>query len=111
MLAVLSIGALLFGFQAAITNIQTLPSDFFSGKTVGSLAGISGTSAVLGTIVCMQLVPVLTEGGNYTPFFVLAAALVPLVFLSLWLGGSVVPVKPQRAHAAHSTHSTDKEFQ
>jgi ACS family hexuronate transporter-like MFS transporter len=110
-LAVLSIGALLFGFQAAITNIQTLPSDFFSGKTVGSLAGISGTSAVLGTIVCMQLVPVLTEGGNYTPFFVLAAALVPLVFLSLWLGGSVVPVKPQRAHAAHSTHSTDKEFQ
>lgn len=94
LLAVLSIAVILFGFQAAITNIQTLPSDFFSGKTVGSLAGISGTSAVLGVIICMQLVPVLTAGGDYTPFFVLGAALVPLVFVSLWLGGTVEQVKP-----------------
>jgi len=109
LLAVLSIGVILFGFQAAISNIQTLPSDFFSGKTVGSLAGISGTSAVLGTIVCMQLVPLLTTGGNYTPFFVLAAGLVPLVFLSLWLGGRVAPVK---RHATHNPQpSTTKEFQ
>jgi ACS family hexuronate transporter-like MFS transporter len=113
MLAVLSIGVILFGFQAAISNIQTLPSDFFSGKTVGSLAGISGTSAVLGVIVCMQLVPELTAGGNYTPFFVLGAVLVPLVFLSLWLGGPVAPVKPRlRAGSAHDPqHSTNKEFQ
>jgi ACS family hexuronate transporter-like MFS transporter len=94
LLAVLSIAVILFGFQAAITNIQTLPSDFFSGKTVGSLAGISGTSAVLGVIICMQLVPVLTAGGDYTPFFVLGAALVPLVFISLWLGGTVEQLKP-----------------
>jgi len=94
LLAVVSIAVILFGFQAAITNIQTLPSDFFSGKTVGSLAGISGTSAVLGVIICMQLVPVLTADGDYTPFFVLGAALVPLVFISLWLGGTVEQVKP-----------------
>jgi MFS transporter, ACS family, hexuronate transporter len=94
LLAVLSIAVILFGFQAAISNIQTLPSDFFSGKTVGSLAGISGTSAVLGVIVCMQLVPELTAGGNYTPFFVLGAMMVPLVFLSIWLGGPVERVKP-----------------
>jgi ACS family hexuronate transporter-like MFS transporter len=113
LLAVLSIGVILFGFQAAISNIQTLPSDFFSGKTVGSLAGISGTSAVLGTIVCMQLVPLLTTGGNYTPFFVLAAGLVPLVFLSLWLGGRVAPVQPHApAGAARNPQSsTTKEFQ
>jgi ACS family hexuronate transporter-like MFS transporter len=111
--AVLSIGAILFGFQAAITNIQTLPSDFFSGKTVGSLAGISGTSAVLGTIVCMQLVPQLTTGGNYTPFFVLAAVLVPLVFVSLWLGGHVAPVKPREpaGPARNPQQPTIKEFQ
>jgi MFS transporter, ACS family, hexuronate transporter len=111
--AVLSIGAILFGFQAAISNIQTLPSDFFSGKTVGSLAGISGTSAVLGTIVCMQLVPELTAGGNYTPFFILAAVLVPLVFLSLWLGGVVAPVKPRTAAgSAHKPQQSNiKEFQ
>lgn len=95
LLAVLSIGVILFGFQAAITNIQTLPSDFFSGKTVGSLAGLSGTSAVLGVIICMQLVPVLTTGGNYTPFFILGALLLPLVFVSIWLGGPVVRVQPK----------------
>jgi ACS family hexuronate transporter-like MFS transporter len=113
MLAVLSIGLILFGFQAAISNIQTLPSDFFSGKTVGSLAGISGTSAVLGTIVCMQLVPVLTAGGNYTAFFVLAAGLVPLVFVSLWLGGAINPVRPHGdAGPSPQAHpSTTKEFQ
>lgn len=94
LMAVLSIAVILFGFQAAVTNIQTLPSDFFSGRTVGSLAGISGTSAVLGVIICMQLVPALTAGGNYAPFFVLGALLVPLVFISLWLGGTVTPVKP-----------------
>lgn len=93
LLAVLSIGVILFGFQAAITNIQTLPSDFFSGKTVGTLAGLSGTSAVLGVIICMQLVPELTAGGNYTPFFVLGALLLPLVFISLWLGGTVARVQ------------------
>ncbi|MES2149031.1 MAG: MFS transporter [Pseudomonadota bacterium] len=101
--AVLSIAVILFGFQAAISNIQTLPSDFFSGKSVGSLAGISGTSAVLGVIVCMQMVPQLTAGGNYTPFFVLGAMLVPLVYLALWLGGPVVPVKP---HALPLTLNT-----
>jgi len=110
LLAVLSIGVILFGFQAAITNIQTLPSDFFSGKTVGSLAGISGTSAVLGVIICMQLVPNLTAGGDYTPFFVLGAILVPLVYVALWLGGPVLPVRPHAdavttpGSAAHHSH-------
>ncbi|TWI61206.1 ACS family hexuronate transporter-like MFS transporter [Pseudoduganella lurida] len=104
--AVLSIAVILFGFQAAITNIQTLPSDFFSGRTVGSLAGISGTAAVLGVIVCMQLVPVLTAGGNYTPFFVLGAALVPLVFLSIWLGGRVERVRRATAATPARLHPT-----
>jgi ACS family hexuronate transporter-like MFS transporter len=97
-LAVLAIGVILFGFQAAITNIQTLPSDFYAGQTVGTLAGLSGTSAVLGVIVCMQLVPVLTVGGDYTPFFILGALLLPLVYLSLWLGGRVDRVQPHPSH-------------
>ncbi len=35
----------LFGFQTAIGNIQTLPSDLFSGKTVGTLSGFAGMAA------------------------------------------------------------------
>jgi MFS transporter, ACS family, hexuronate transporter len=92
LLAVLLIAVILFGFQAAISNIQTLPSDFFSGKSVGSLAGMSGTSAVLSVIISIQLVPVLTAGGNYGPFFVLGAALVPLVLASVFLAGRIEPV-------------------
>lgn len=92
LLAVLLIAVILFGFQAAISNIQTLPSDFFSGKSVGSLAGMSGTSAVLSVIISIQLVPMLTAGGNYGPFFVLGAALVPLVLASIFLAGRIAPV-------------------
>src|SRR5690606_30593124 len=92
LLAVMLIAVILFGFQAAISNIQTMPSDFFSGKSVGSLAGMSGTSAVLSVIISIQLVPMLTAGGNYGPFFVLGAALVPLVLLSIFFGGRIEPV-------------------
>ena len=38
---------ILFGFQTAIGNVQTLPSDLFSGKTVGTLSGFSGMAAKL----------------------------------------------------------------
>ena len=93
MTAMLLIAVILFGFQAAIGNIQTLPSDFFSGKSVGSLAGVGGTSAVLSVIITIQFVPLLTEGGNYTPFFILGAALVPLTLISVWLAGPILPVK------------------
>jgi len=90
--AVLLIALILFGFQIAIGNIQTLPSDYFSGKSVGSLAGVGGTSAVVGVLITIQLVPVITAQ-SYVPFFVLGALLVPLAVLSVWiLGGRIEPV-------------------
>jgi ACS family hexuronate transporter-like MFS transporter len=72
----------LFGFQFLIGNIQTLPSDFFSGKNVGTVAGMGGTAAVLGVLITTWMVPVLTKT-SYISFFVLAALLVPLSWLSL----------------------------
>lgn len=90
--AVLLIAVILFGFQVAINNIQTLPSDYFGGGAVGSIAGIGGTAAVAGTLVTTWLVPVMTTKG-YGPIFVLAAAIVPVGVASLWLlGGRVTPV-------------------
>ena len=84
--AVLLIAVILFGFQMAIGNIQTLPSDFFSGKSVGSLAGVGGTAAVLGVLITTWIVPAVTTV-SYTPFFVMGALLVPLAVLSVWLFG------------------------
>ena len=59
---------ILFGFQTAIGNVQTLPSDLFSGKTVGSLAGFAGMAAKLAAAGLTYLVPWLTTGGNYTVY-------------------------------------------
>ena len=90
--AVLLIAVVLFGFQIAINNIQTLPGDYFAGGTVGSLAGIGGTAAVAGTLVTTWLVPVMTVDG-YGPIFALSAAIVPLGVLAIWLlGGRMSPV-------------------
>jgi ACS family hexuronate transporter-like MFS transporter len=90
--AVIVIAIVLFGFQIAIGNIQTLPSDFFSGQTVGTLAGVSGMAAVAGVLITTWLVPVLTKT-SYTPIFAVAAALVPLAIISIWtFGGRIEPV-------------------
>ena len=80
--AVALISATLFGFQFLINNLQTLPSDYFNGKNVGTVAGMGGTSAVAGTIILTLLVPSLTRTG-YTTLFILAASMVPLAWLCI----------------------------
>jgi ACS family hexuronate transporter-like MFS transporter len=84
MWAVITIAFVLFGFQIAIGNIQTLPGDIFNGKSVGSLAGLGGMAAVAGTLITTWLVPVMTRD-SYAPIFILVAALVPASLLALWL--------------------------
>lgn len=99
LIAVLLIALILFGFQLAIGNIQTLPSDYFSGGAVGSLAGMGGTAAVVGVIITIWMVPAITAT-SYIPFFVLGAALVPLAILAIWiLGGRIHPVAERRSNS------------
>lgn len=94
--AVLIMAVILFGFQTAIGNVQTLPSDFFSGKTVGTLSGFSGMAAKLTAAGLTYLVPWLTLGGNYTPAFVIGAALAIITLASVWiLCGTIQPIKPK----------------
>lgn len=83
--AVVLMAIILFGFQTAIGNVQTLPSDLYSRKTVGSLAGFSGMAAKLTAAGLTYLVPWLTTGGNYTPAFVIGAALAVLTIMSVWI--------------------------
>ena len=91
--AVIIMALILFGFQTAIGNVQTLPSDFYSGKSVGSLAGYSGTAAKLTASGLTYLVPYLTRGGNYTPAFIIGAALAIMALLSVYLlCGKIEPI-------------------
>ncbi|MBC7007232.1 MFS transporter [Pseudoalteromonas sp. BZK2] len=83
--AVLIMAVILFGFQTAIGNVQTLPSDLLGKKAVGTLSGISGMAAKLGAVGLTSLVPYLTAGGNYTPAFVIGASLAIIAMLAVWL--------------------------
>ncbi|MEI6865344.1 MFS transporter [Flavicella sp.] len=85
MAAVLIMAAVLFGFQTAIGNVQTLPSDLFGKKTVGTLSGFSGTAAKLTGAGLIALVPILTVGGNYAPAFIIGAILAAIVLASVWI--------------------------
>lgn len=76
------IGITLFGFQFLINNLQTLPGDYYNGKNIGTVAGMGGTAAVAGTLLTTWAVPVITQT-SYVSFFVLAAALVPLTWVSI----------------------------
>lgn len=94
--AVLLMALILFGFQTAIGNVQTLPSDLYGGKTVGTLAGFSGMAAKLTAAGLTSLVPWLTSGGNYTPAFVIGAALAIIAMASVWiLCPKIEPLKPK----------------
>jgi len=83
--AVLIMAVILFGFQTAIGNVQTIPSDLFGGKTVGTLSGIAGMAAKLTAAGLIYLVPWLTSGGNYTPAFIIGASMAVIALLSVWI--------------------------
>ncbi len=86
-MAVVMMAFILGGYQFVMTNIQTLVSDFQTGKAVGSLAGLGGAAAVMGTLIATWLIPIITQSGNWTSFFVLGASLVPLCLLAIFLCG------------------------
>ena len=91
---------ILFGFQTAIGNVQTLPSDFFGGKTVGTLAGVAGMAAKLTGFVLTLLVPIMTKGANYSSVFILGAALALTAIASIWfLCGHIRPLSAEDRRA------------
>ncbi|MEP2988024.1 MAG: MFS transporter [Parasphingorhabdus sp.] len=97
--AVILMAAILFGFQTAVGNIQTLPSDFYSGKSVGSLAGFAGTAAKLAVVGLNFLIPVITVN-SYVPAFIVGAGLAIMTVVSVFiLCPDIKPLKPKTATA------------
>lgn len=93
--AVMLMAAILFGFQTAVGNIQTLPSDFYSGKSVGSLAGFAGTAAKLAVVGLNFLIPIITVN-SYVPAFIVGAGLAIMTVVSvLILCPDIKPLKPK----------------
>tara|TARA_R110001583_G_scaffold42626_1_gene135508 strand:+ start:2959 stop:4257 length:1299 start_codon:yes stop_codon:yes gene_type:complete len=95
--AVMIMAVILFGFQTVISNLQTLPSDLYGKKSVGTLAGFSGMAAKLGALGLTALVPILTADGNYTPAFVIGASLAVIAMAAVWiLIPKIEPLKAKR---------------
>jgi len=98
-LAVLIMAIILFGFQTAIGNVQTLPSDLYSNKAVGSLAGYAGTAAKFAAAGLVWVVPLITKT-SYMPAFIIGVALAVLAVLSVFiLIPKIEPLKPRGAKA------------
>ena len=85
----------LFGFQFSISNIQTIPSDLLSEKSVGTLAGLGGSIGALSVIIMNWLIPIITVD-SYTPAFLILAVLAPLSVLSIFV--LIKEIKPLQSN-------------
>lgn len=103
MVALALIGVVLFGFQVWINNVQTLPSDFFPDKAVGSVAGLGGMGAGIGSMIFIFSTGWIVDHFSYVPVLVTAGLLAPVGTLVLFaLAGRIerVSLKPSRRVAA-----------
>jgi len=84
------IGIVLFGFQSWISNVQTLPSDYFPEAAVGSVMGLGGVGAGIGAMSLTQTTGFVVDHFSYTPILVTAGLLPILATVALLiLGGSI----------------------
>lgn len=94
MMALILIGVVLFGFQVWINNVQTLPSDFFGSKAVGSVAGLGGMGAGIGSMIFIFSTGWIVDNFSYTPVLVTAGLLAPIGTLVLFaLAGNINKVR------------------
>lgn len=78
MTALALVAVVLFGFQVWINNVQTLPSDFFPSNAVGSVAGLGGTGAGIGSMIFIFTTGWVVDHFSYTPILVAAGLLAPI---------------------------------
>jgi MFS transporter, ACS family, hexuronate transporter len=90
MFALAMISVVLFGFQVWINNVQTLPSDFFPKSAVGSIAGLGGMGAGIGSIIFTYTTGWVVDNFSYTPILVAAGILAPVGTIVLFaLSGKI----------------------
>lgn len=90
MMALGLISIVLFGFQIWINNVQTLPSDFFPKSAVGSIAGLGGMGAGIGSIIFTYTTGWVVDNFSYTPILVAAGILAPIGTIVLFaLAGNI----------------------
>jgi ACS family hexuronate transporter-like MFS transporter len=67
-----------FAYAAVSTMILNLPADLYPARSVGSVAGMGGTAAGVGTIAATYLTGYVADRYSFEPLLI-AASLIPLV--------------------------------
>jgi ACS family hexuronate transporter-like MFS transporter len=90
MSALAFIAVVLFGFQSWISNVQTLPSDYFPATAVGSVMGMGGVGAGVGAMLLTQVTGSIVDHYSYTPILITAGLLPIVATIALFVvGGSI----------------------
>jgi ACS family hexuronate transporter-like MFS transporter len=75
-----------FAYAACSTMFLSLPTDVFQSRAVGTVAGMAGTGAGIGTMISTYLIGRITDATSFAPV-IAGAAIIPclatLVFVSL----------------------------
>ena len=98
--ALACITVVLFGFQMWISNVQTLPSDFFSQSSVGAVAGMGGTAAGIASLLFNLATAPLARHFGYGFVLTIAGLLAPIGLLLLFVvGGDIHRLTLPATHA------------
>lgn len=71
-----------FAYASFSTMVLVLPSDLFPSQSVGTVSGMAGTGAGLGTIVSTFLIGYVSDHYSFEPILI-GASLIPLVAMIL----------------------------
>ena len=70
-----------FSYAAVSTMILNLPADIYPARSVGSVAGLGGTSAGIGTIGATFLTGIVADRYSFEPLLI-GASLIPLIAMA-----------------------------
>jgi len=75
-----------FSYAAVSTMILNLPADIYPARSVGSVAGMGGSAAGIGTIAATYLTGIVADRYSFEPLLI-GASLIPLVAMAAVLLG------------------------
>jgi ACS family hexuronate transporter-like MFS transporter len=93
--ALAMIAVVLFAFQMWISNVQTLPSDYFATSSIGFVAGLGGMAAGISSLFFNLGTGWLVTHLGYASVLTLAGLLAPIGAIALFaVGGRIHPLSP-----------------
>ncbi len=73
-----------FAYAACSTMFLAAPADVFHSRAVGSVSGVSGTAAGIGTLISTYLIGVVTDRISFQPV-IIAASIIPCLATAVFV--------------------------